>query len=95
MKYYLLEIVTVSGLAFIYGENGPFIYNDPIEAQQDAHDNGEEGIVEVFLQPNGEIKTDFYDWKFIQKILALNGFCEEKYKEYVKSFLRSAHSSNT
>lgn len=48
MKYYLLEIVTASGLAFIYGENGSFIYNDPIEAQQDARDNGEEGIVEVF-----------------------------------------------
>ena len=90
MKYYLLEIVTVSGLAFIYGENGPFIYSDPVEAQKDVLDNGEEGIVEVYLQSNGEIMSDFYGWELILQVLTLNGFSEEKYKEYVKSFLPPA-----
>ena len=95
MRYFFLEIATACGLAFVYGDHGPYIYDNHIEAQNDVVDNGEEGIVEVYLQPNGEIKTDFYDWSFIKEILALNGFSEDKYKNYVKSLLIADKTRNS
>ncbi len=80
MQYFLLKVVTSCDLDFVYGNHEPYIYNCLLEAQEDIIDNGKEGTVEVYLQPNGEIKTDFYGWKFVKRVIAISGFCEEKYK---------------
>lgn len=95
MRYFLLEIATVCGLAFVYGNHGPYIYDNQIEAQNDVVDDTEEGIVEVYLEPNGEINTDFYDWSFIREVLALNGFSEDKYKKHVKLLLFGDKTRNS
>ena len=45
MRYFFLEIATACGLAFVYGDHGPYIYDNHIEAQNDVVDNDEEGVV--------------------------------------------------
>ncbi|WP_257283359.1 hypothetical protein [Endozoicomonas sp. SESOKO1] len=91
MSFYLLEIVTACGQSFVFGNYGPYIYDNLFEAEDDLLDSDEEAVVEVSLQLNGEITTAWHDWNFFQSILVANGFSEVGYKNYVKSFLDQWH----
>ena len=94
MKFYVLEIQTFCGLAYQYGEHGPYIYTDPNEAREDLENEDEEGVIEAFLYPDGSIDTENHDWEIIQEVMHKNNFRVEKFKDFVKDFLLEFDSNS-
>ena len=89
IKHYLLEINTGCGLAFLCSGIGPCIYQNYYEALSDIDDDGDEAVLQVYLQSDGKIATDFYGWDRIVNFLIIEGFSEKLYRSYIMGLIKS------